>query len=62
MISSRIPDYKMRRKAPLFKDRLILGLDRSHTPIGNDRIARAISKDMLEGAGIDTSKYKAGTH
>ena len=58
MMHKDIPASKMRRKEPIFKNRLILGNDQSAIPIGAQRIA-SISKDMMEDAGIDTKVCKA---
>jgi hypothetical protein len=57
MLLWRIPQQKMNRKEPVFKDRLILGLDRSAFPIGAQRIA-GISKECLKDSGIDITVYK----
>jgi hypothetical protein len=58
MIGSPIPERVMSRRDPVFKDRLILGNDQSHFPIGKQRIA-SISKEVMGESGINTDIYKS---
>ena len=60
MLSNRIPEAKMRRKDPVFKDRLLLGEDKTAFPIGAQRIAK-ISVMTMEDAGIDVKVFKAAS-
>jgi hypothetical protein len=52
-----VPKHKQKRKEPIERDRLFLGRDQKHFPIGKQRIA-TLSKEFLSICGIDTSRYK----
>jgi hypothetical protein len=57
MNTSAVPKHKLNRKEAVERDRLFLGRDRCHFPIGKERVAN-LSKAFLEGCGIDVKRYK----